>query len=158
MVEREVLLELLKMGLSTRQIARKLDFSPSNIEYWEHKHGLRPAFGPHGKGRKTKTPEQSAAQTVRESVEHRRRLKARAIAYKGGKCILCGYSRCNTALEFRHPDKSTKTFGLCKKGLITSWSSIMKELDKCVLICANCHREVEAGFRTIANETLGESK
>ena len=75
-----------------------------------------------------------------------------AIAYKGGKCFLCGYHRCNAALEFHHLDKTTKSFGLSRKGIIRSWESIMKELYKCVMICANCHREVEAGVRTMGIE------
>ena len=79
----------------------------------------------------------------------RRKLKAKAIAFKGGKCLLCGYERCNAALEFHHLNRRTKAFGLSRKGIIRSWDSIMKEIDKCVLICANCHREVEAGARTI---------
>jgi len=107
------------------------------------------AFGPHGKGRRVKSPKERAADTVREVTTHRRRLKSRAIDYKGGKCILCGYDRCNAALEFHHLDKTTKAFGLSRKGVIRSWDSVKKELDKCVLICANCNREVEAGVRTI---------
>jgi len=95
----------------------------------------------------TKTPGEMAANTVREAVDYHRRLKARAIAYKGGRCVLCGYSRCNGALEFHHLNKSDKNFGLSKKGLIRSWVSVRRELDKCILICANCHREVEAGVR-----------
>jgi hypothetical protein len=98
-----------------------------------------------------------AAKTVREAVDYRRRLKARAIAYKGGKCVLCGYCKCNGALEFHHLSRSSKTFGLSKKGMIRSWPSIEKELDKCVLICANCHREVEAGVTAMNNERFGES-
>ena len=86
---------------------------------------------------------------VQKPILHRRRLKAKAIEYKGGKCILCGYDRCSAALEFHHLDRTSKSFGLSRKGIIRSWDSIRKELDKCVLICANCHREVEAGVREI---------
>jgi len=75
-----------------------------------------------------------------------------AIAYKGGKCFLCGYHRCNAALEFHHLDKTTKSFWSLQGGIIRSWESIMKELDKCVMIYANCHREVEAGVRTMGIE------
>jgi len=82
---------------------------------------------------------------VLEPTIHRRRLKTKAIEYKGGKCMLCGYDRCNAALEFHHLDKTTKSFGLSRNGVIRSWESIRTELDKCVLVCANCHREVETG-------------
>ena len=85
---------------------------------------------------------------VRESVGYRRRLKTKAIAYKGGKCRLCGHNRYNGALEFHHLDKTSKGFGFSRKGLIRSWESIKTELDKCILVCANCH-QVEGGVRTI---------
>ncbi|HEV2389345.1 MAG TPA: hypothetical protein VGS04_01340 [Nitrososphaerales archaeon] len=119
------------------------------MRYWEKKYGLRTAFGPHGKGRRVKSPKERARDMVREVNTHRRRLKSRAIAYKGGKCILCGYDRCNAALEFHHLDRAIKSFGLSRKGITRSWDSIRTELDKCILICANCHREVEAGVRTV---------
>ena len=85
----------------------------------------------------------------RAPVAHRRRLKAKAIEYKGGKCVLCGYDRCNAALEFHRLDKKAKGFGLSRGGRIRSWESMKKELDKCILVCANCHREVEVGARVI---------
>lgn len=80
----------------------------------------------------------------------RRKLKEKAIAYKGGKCMLCQYDRCNAALEFHHKDRRTKAFGLSRNGIIRSWDSIREELDKCILVCANCHREIEAGISVIA--------
>jgi hypothetical protein len=49
---------------------------------------------------------------IKEPIVHRRRLKAKMVECKGGRCILCGYDRCNAALEFHHLDKTTKTFGL----------------------------------------------
>lgn len=82
----------------------------------------------------------------------RRKLKAKAISFKGGKCLLCGYDRCNAALEFHHLDKTAKGFGLSKGGRIRSWESIMKELDKCILVCSNCHRELETGLRTFPQD------
>ena len=62
---------------------------------------------------------------------------------------MCGYDIYNGALEFHHLDKARKGFGFSRKGIIRSWESISKELDKCILVCANCHREVEGGVRTI---------
>jgi len=89
---------------------------------------------------------------IQGPIAHRRRLKVKAIEFKGGKCILCGYDRCNAAPEFHHLDKATKGFGLSKGGKIRSWESIMKELDKCILVCSNCHRELEAGVRTVPHD------
>lgn len=67
-------------------------------------------------------------------------VKLRALAYKGGRCEKCGYSKCNRALSFHHLDKAEKSFGIGSK-LSRSWSVLQKELDKCVLLCANCHME-----------------
>jgi hypothetical protein len=100
LIERRLLEDLLKQGLSTPKIAARLGFSQSGVRYWEAMYGLKTAFGPHGKGRRVKSPKQRAADTVREVTAQRRRLKSRAIAYKGGKCILCGYDGCNAALSF----------------------------------------------------------
>jgi len=83
-----------------------------------------------------------------QAVQKRRReLRRKAIAYKGGQCQICGYDRCPEALEFHHLDSSYKDFGISSKGYTRSWGKICEELDKCVLLCANCHREVHAGLQ-----------
>lgn len=67
-------------------------------------------------------------------------LKERAVNYKGGCCQSCGYSKCLAALEFHHTDPEEKDFTVSEnKG--RSFDNIKQELDKCVLLCANCHRE-----------------
>lgn len=78
----------------------------------------------------------------------KRRLKLRqmAVDYKGGKCMLCGYSRNIKALDFHHLDEKSKEFGLSDRGMTRSWEKVKKEADKCVLVCANCHREIHSGF------------
>lgn len=83
-------------------------------------------------------------------VSNRRRLvKAMAVDYKGGSCILCGYNKCIVALDFHHINPDDKVFGIAYKGYTKSWKEIKLELDKCVLVCANCHREIEAGITKI---------
>ena len=78
----------------------------------------------------------------KQSVQTRRKsVKNRSIEYKGGKCEKCNYSKCIEALEFHHTDPNEKDFGLSAKGLTHSWDKIKNELDKCILLCANCHRE-----------------
>ena len=82
-----------------------------------------------------------------------------AIDYKGGRCQLCGYNRCPEALEFHHLETSGKDFGISDKGYTRSWKKIKEELDKCILLCANCHREVHTGLqlpREIVVEKSGE--
>ena len=79
-------------------------------------------------------------------TDFRQRQKLRAVAYKGGKCIICGYDRCPAALVFHHTDPSTKGFGISKGGTTRSWDRVKEELQKCVLLCSNCHLEVHAGI------------
>lgn len=72
--------------------------------------------------------------------KHRKRVKVLAVEYLGGKCSLCGYGKCISALEFHHRDPRQKDFGI--SGTNKSFESIKAELDKCILVCANCHREI----------------
>lgn len=83
---------------------------------------------------------------IKAVSKRRKRLKEMALEYKGGKCIACGYDRCASALDFHHIDASGKEFGVSLDGLTRSWERIKAELDKCVLLCANCHREIHAGI------------
>lgn len=62
------------------------------------------------------------------------------VEQKGGGCILCGYSSCTAALEFHHVDTEHKDFQINKRWSM-SRESLLKEIDKCVLLCSNCHRE-----------------
>jgi hypothetical protein len=60
-------------------------------------------------------------------------------------CAVCGYGRCLAALQFHHLDPASKRFNLSLKGLARSYAEARAEAQKCVLLCANCHAEVEAG-------------
>lgn len=86
---------------------------------------------------------------IRAVSKIRKRLKVMAIAYKGGKCILCGYCACEQSLVFHHVDKEMKNFNLSFRGFTRSWESIKKELDKCEILCANCHGEIHAGIKML---------
>jgi hypothetical protein len=77
-----------------------------------------------------------------EAVSRRRKLvKIKAVNYKGGKCLVCGYNRCIRALHFHHLDPSQKDFAISSDGSTRSWEEIRKELDKCIMLCGNCHSE-----------------
>lgn len=90
-----------------------------------------------------------------ESVVRRRRLvKEKAIAYKGGKCSICGYNKCNRALAFHHLDPETKDFSISHKGISRSWEKIKQELDKCILVCHNCHSELHENILREQNPDL----
>jgi hypothetical protein len=83
---------------------------------------------------------------IKAVAKRRKILKEKAIALKGGKCIICGYSKCNAALDFHHIDGKKKDFGISLDGITRSWQRVQKELEKCILVCANCHREIHAGI------------
>jgi hypothetical protein len=80
---------------------------------------------------------------------HRELYKQKAIAYKGGKCVVCGYNKCFRALEFHHLDPTKKDFGISERGITWSWDRIVCELDKCILLCSNCHAELHSGLITL---------
>lgn len=75
-------------------------------------------------------------------VNRRRKIKQLAIEYKGGSCVKCRYNKYYGALEFHHLDPNEKDFSISKSGHCTSWEKVKIELDKCILVCANCHREI----------------
>jgi hypothetical protein len=61
--------------------------------------------------------------------------------YKGGGCSKCGYNKCSAALDFHHIDPATKSFSLAKSNMSKSLVALKEEADKCIILCANCHRE-----------------
>ena len=85
-----------------------------------------------------------------EAVESWRKRKKKALVeYKGGKCQCCGYSKCIEALEFHHLDPNIKSFTISGKS--KSFNSLKSEVDKCILVCSNCHKEIHAGLINIDN-------
>lgn len=74
----------------------------------------------------------------------KRALKHKLIILKGGKCVKCGYDKCEGALQFHHRDPAEKEFTLSKINLNDtnfSFEKILIEVEKCDLLCANCHAE-----------------
>lgn len=95
------------------------------------------------------TKEEQKKRNVIYVQNRRKKLKEMAISYKGGTCQECGYHKCVYALEFHHLDPTQKDFGIGTKGYTRSWEKVKEELDKCAMLCANCHREVHAGLITL---------
>jgi hypothetical protein len=58
---------------------------------------------------------------------------------------VCGYNKHPGVLEFHHIDATSKSFGISSGGLSRAWMDIEFELQKCILVCVNCHREIELG-------------
>lgn len=91
--------------------------------------------------------------------KRRKKIRQMAVEYKGGRCSVCGYNKCLEAPEFHHLDPTKKDFGISNNGYTRSWKKVKEELDQCVLLCANCHREVHAKLqlpRVTAVEKSGE--
>jgi transposase-like protein len=168
-LSREDLVGRVERGLSVRQIASELGVSPTTIRFWLRKYDLRTA--PLNYRRR----DQPAEATLRECARHgwtafvpgadgslrcprcstdavserRRRVKATLVAEAGGRCQLCGYDRHPGALHFHHLDPEAKSFGIGGTGATPSLEKLRREATKCVLLCANCHAEVEAGVAQI---------
>jgi len=86
---------------------------------------------------------------IKAVAKRRRKVKTLAIEYKGGKCQICGYKKYQGALDLHHITGG-KEFGIADKGYTRSWEKVKTELDKCILVCANCHRELEAGITQLS--------
>jgi hypothetical protein len=85
---------------------------------------------------------------VGEAVTRRhRRVRALLVAEAGGCCAACGYDRCRKNLHFHHVDPTTKAFEM-NMGTGKSLAAFRHEATKCVLVCANCHGEIESGLVT----------
>lgn len=88
------------------------------------------------------------AEYLKKAVAKRRRkIRQMLVEYKGGGCHICGYDKCIDALDLHHKIAALKDFGISSSGLTRSWEKNKAEADKCVLLCANCHREIHAGYK-----------
>jgi 5-methylcytosine-specific restriction endonuclease McrA len=84
---------------------------------------------------------------IKKAVQKRRiKIRKMALEYAGGKCQICGYDKCSRALVYHHINPNKKSFGISARGFTRSWEKIKKELDKCILLCSNCHMEVHDGI------------
>ena len=83
-------------------------------------------------------------------VDYWKRRKELMLIGFGSKCQICGYNKCNSALEFHHLNPDEKEIAISSQ--IRSWEKTKEELEKCICVCANCHREIHAGL--IDNEKL----
>jgi transposase-like protein len=159
-------------GLPTEQIGQRLGVGASTVRKWLKRHGLethaarrRAALAALRKSgqRETEAPCPRHGVTAHilvtsesrlrcalcrsEAVSRRRRkVKEILVAEAGGRCRICGYARHAVALQFHHLDPGEKSFGLGVRGLTRSIVRMREEASKCILLCANCHAEVEAGL------------
>lgn len=168
-VAKEDLERLLARKLSLREIAKEMDRGLATIRHWMRKYQLEAPphrhKGPSDGRRQTTLSCRRHGRTdfvlegrgsyrckrcrVEATVRRRHLLKRILVEEAGGKCLLCGYSRCTRALEFHHLDPQAKQFELGYRGLTRSLAVLRAEASKCVLLCSNCHAEVEAGMTVV---------
>ena len=86
-------------------------------------------------------------------IDWRRRARLKLVAEAGGACVVCGYDRYIGALHFHHVDPSEKEFAVSGRGFTRSIQKMREEAAKCVLLCSNCHAEVEAGLANLPDAT-----
>ena len=181
-IARGDLAALVDAGLSIAQIAARLERSKGTVRHWLREHGLR-THAQQGLHAPTSTRVAKAAgratisrychrhgmtdfwlegrgyyRCKRCRMEHvsrrRRKVKLILIEEAGGSCVICGYDRCPAALHFHHIDPSTKQFHLSMQGVTRALAAARAEMAKCVLLCANCHAEVEAGSADVPDGAM----
>lgn len=168
-MEKEFLLEYINEDMSLNDISLKTNKSKTTIRYWLKKYNLKtnhksfkeigvidygeqkycpkcdkdkPIEDFYNRRGKTNGSVYCKSCTKEQTILRQRKLKQLAIDYKGGKCEKCGYNKCNSALEFHHINPKEKDFSISKLKRYSFSNKIKKELDKCMLLCANCHREI----------------
>ena len=88
-------------------------------------------------------------------IDWRNRTKQRIVQSFENKCGVCGYNKCNDSLDLHHVDPSKKEFSISKiRANPASWTKIVNELRKCILVCANCHREIHNGITKIPENII----
>jgi hypothetical protein len=152
-MQKEVLISLIADGKSSWEIASQLGIGQTTVRYWLKKHNLstrRPKFVCEcGETDPKKFRNDGIRFTECKSCHYKRRLenirkrKLEAVAYKGGKCQKCGYKECIGSLQFHHRDPKQKDPNW-RHMKSWSFSKLKIELDKCDLVCANCHGEKSA--------------
>jgi transposase-like protein len=179
-LERERLEELVLAGLSIAEIASAVGRSKGTVRHWLRRYSLRTTGSPGSTTAGPRRAAREAGQlTVEMTCPHdgettfilevrgyyrckkcraecvaRRRQKVKEILVEeaGGRCLLCGYHRSIRALQFHHVDPALKRLGVSGQGITYSIETLRSEARKCVLLCANCHVEVEAGIAELPLE------
>jgi transposase len=169
-VDPERLRDLIDGGATLREAADQLEVSYSTVRHWMKRLGLEPAtvrrrredrqarangiYGvervcpQHGKTIFVARPEggfRCGKCRIAAVGRWRRRVKQRLVIRAGGACAICGYSRYYGALQFHHLDPDSKRFSISRSGTTRAYAEVCAEADKCILLCANCHAEIEAG-------------
>jgi transposase len=178
-IDRDELEALLTEGLSIRAMAERLGVSYTTVRHWLQRHGLitprarrlvetAPARASGAETAEACCPYHGLTVFIRRgkdgfrcrlcrtsAVQRRRReIKRVLVAEAGGACALCGYDRSLAGLRFHHVDPARKSFALSRQGMTRSMAAARLEASKCVLLCSNCHAEVECGTAQLPRSLL----
>ena len=93
-----------------------------------------------------------------DTTEQRLKRKLKLIQVMGGKCELCGYNKCARALHFHHGDPKNKIFSLSEACYQFAFDRLLAEINKCVLLCSNCHSEIEDGMTELPTHLIDRCK
>ena len=104
--------------------------------------------------KETRTYADRREYNIASVAKRRRKIRLMVIQHAGGKCIRCGYDKYPEVLEFHQKDPSQKKFGIGQRGLTRSWKRTREEIEKCNLLCANCHRETHVEERIAKNPEI----
>lgn len=175
-IDRDTLESLAAEGRSIRQIAAELDRGYSTVRYWLQHYGIKTVRSRTARiGLARAAREAGRTRFIADCAAHgrtefivfagdrsrcarcnveavtarRRRVKRILVEEAGGACAICGYDRLVQALQFHHLDRKTKRYALASRGVARSIADARAEAAKCVLLCANCHAEVEAGVAQV---------
>jgi transposase len=174
-ITRERLEGLVAEGASLNDLAEVLGLSASTVRHWLQKYGLKTSRSGWRRQQTLRAREAGLTEITRNCAHHgmtrfilegrgyyrcaecrkaavsewRRRAKRRLIEAAGGRCILCGYDGHPRALHFHHLDPAEKRYTLSRAGHTRNFAEALAEAKKCVLLCANCHAEVEAGVAVV---------
>jgi hypothetical protein len=98
---------------------------------------------------KGKTVQKTALKKYRQSEKGKNKKKELRMGYKKilirlkqNGCSICGYNECQDALDFHHANPNDKKFNLCVDGIERKDDLIIDELNKCILLCKNCHAKI----------------
>lgn len=162
---KEFLQSLVDKGLTLKDIVNQTGYSNTSIHRYLTKYGIKtPRLYTNNKtfyckrcGETEASKFYNGRYSICKKCSHKLSLrcyknrKYKVLKLKGSKCSICGYDKYIGALEFHHLDPNTKEIGLSQTVYGVSEETRNKELDKCILVCANCHREIHANKTKIPN-------
>ncbi len=164
-MNKNLLHKKIKEKLNVRELSEEFCCSQNNIRYWISKYNLKTIYNLRNESpvkicprckkeklnsnfytRRNGTGKSTYCKicTGNQTKERLRKFKLLCLEYKGGSCEYCSYNHCPVAMDFHHKDPAEKKFSMSSRNLYSFNKKVREELDKCLLLCANCHREEHA--------------